>query len=147
MFFTEKQQLLIVSVFVVCHVFYALMHLLCLADLQSAAMDKLYYYVLQTDWMIIRWLPDCKQKSKELLRDCSLREVILTCDIDVDWANNKEIADADNDDKEGGDDSLNDNDLDLNIDNEEEDEREDDAFYFSNPEQVFVVCIIDCQLL
>jgi hypothetical protein len=131
-----------------CGVLYAPMRLLHLADLQSAAMDKLYFYVLQTDWMMVRWLPDCEEKSKELLKDISLRQVILTCDIDVDWANNEKIADADNDDdKEGGDDSLNDDDLDLDIDDEEEDEEKDDAFDFSIPEQVFVVCIIDCQLL
>jgi hypothetical protein len=40
----------------------------------------------------------------------------LTCGVNVDWANNEEIADADNDnDKEGGDDALKDNDLDLDM--------------------------------
>jgi hypothetical protein len=106
-------------------------------------MDKLYFYVLQTDWMMVRWLPDCEQKPKELLKDNSLCQVILTCDVDVDWANNEEIAEAGNDnDEEGGDDSLNDNDLDLDIDKEEEDEEEDDAFDFSIPEQAFVECIL-----
>jgi hypothetical protein len=57
------------NLFSLCHVLYAPMHL---ADLQSAAMDKLYFHVLQIDWMIVRWLPDCKQQSKELLKDDSL---------------------------------------------------------------------------
>ncbi len=42
---------------------------------------------------------------------------------------------------------MNDNNSNLDIDDEEEDEEEDDAFDFSIPEQVFVLCIIDCQLL
>jgi hypothetical protein len=72
----------------------------------------------------------------------------LTCDVDVDWADNEEIADTDNDDdEEGGDDALDNNDLDLDIDDKGEDEEEDDAYDFSIPEQVFVVCIIDCQIL
>jgi hypothetical protein len=73
---------------------------------------------------------------------------VSTCDIDVDWANNEELSDADNDnDEEGCNDALSDNDLDLDIDEKEEDDEEDDAYDFSIPEQVFVVCIIDCQLL
>ncbi len=83
-----------------------------------------------------------------LLKDNSLCQVMSTCDVDVDCANNEEISDAINDDgKEGGDDALEDNDLYLDIDNKEEDEEEDDAYDFSIPEQVFVVCIIVCQLL
>jgi hypothetical protein len=61
---------------------------------------------------------------------------------------NEGIPDADtDDDKEGGDDALNNDDLDLGINDEEEDEEEDDAYDFSILEQVFVVCIIECQLL
>jgi hypothetical protein len=42
-------------------------HVLRLADQQTASIDKLYFYILQTDWMLIKWLPDCKKKSTELL--------------------------------------------------------------------------------
>jgi hypothetical protein len=70
--------------FLMCCVLYAPMHLLHLANLQSAAMDKRYFNVLQTDWMMVRWLPDCKQKSKEILKDNFLRQVMSTCDVDVD---------------------------------------------------------------
>ncbi len=134
--------------FLMCCVFYTRMRLLRLANLQSAAMDKLYFYVLQTDPMMVRWLPNCKQKSKELPKNDSLCQVMSTFDVDVDWSNNEEIANADNDDdKEGGDDSLNNNDSDLDIVRKEENEEEDDAYDFSIPEQVLVVCIIDCQLL
>jgi hypothetical protein len=97
---------------------------------------------------MVRWLPNCKQKSKELLKDDSLCQVMLTCDIDADRADNEEIADGDNDnDEEVGDDALDNNDSDLDIDNKEEDEEEDDAYDFSIPGQVFVVCNIDCQFL
>ena len=48
--------------FLMCRVLYAPMHVLRLADQQTASMDKLYFYVLQTDRMLIKWLPDCEKK-------------------------------------------------------------------------------------
>jgi hypothetical protein len=46
--------------FVMCHALYAPMRVLCLADQQVPGMEKLYYYVLQTDRMLLRWLPDAE---------------------------------------------------------------------------------------
>jgi hypothetical protein len=66
------------------------MRVLRLADQQTASMDKLYVYVLQTDQMLIKWLPDCKKKSTALLRDTSLGQVMTNCDADIDWGSNKE---------------------------------------------------------
>ena len=64
--------------FLMCYILYAPMHVLRLADQQTAAMDKLYYYILQIDWMMLNWLPNCKQKSKALLMDSSLGQVMTT---------------------------------------------------------------------
>jgi hypothetical protein len=49
--------------FLMCGVLYAPMRVLRLADQQTTSMDKLYFYVLQTDQMLIKWLPDCKKKA------------------------------------------------------------------------------------
>ncbi len=38
--------------FLMCRALYAPMRVLCLADQKKPAMDKLYYYVLQTDCML-----------------------------------------------------------------------------------------------
>ncbi len=41
--------------------------MLQLADQQTVLMDKLYFYVLQTDQMLIKWLPDCKKNQQHYL--------------------------------------------------------------------------------
>ena len=53
--------------FFICRVLYVPMRVLCLADQQTALMDKLYFYVLQTDRILLKLLPDCEKKSTELL--------------------------------------------------------------------------------
>ena len=130
--------------FLMCCVLYATMCVLRLADQQTATMDKLYFYVLQTDWMLIKWLPDCKKKSKELLMDTSLSQVMTNCDADIDWGSNtKEEDDKDNDD-EGSDDDEDDSSLERD---EEEDIKDDDTeFDFSCPAHVSF-CACDSQLL
>ena len=105
-------------------------------------MDKLYFYVLQTDRMLIKWLPDCKKKSTELLRDTSLGQVMTNCDADIDWGSNKEEIVDDEDNDEGSDD----NDLSLERDDEEDIKKDDTEFDFSRPAQVSF-CACDCQLL
>ena len=130
--------------FLMCRVLYAPMRVLRLADQQTASMDKLYFYVLQTDRMLMKWLPDCEKKSTELLRDTSLSQVMTNCDADIDWGSNtKEEDDEDNDD-EGSDDDEDDS----SLERDEEDDIEDDdmEFDFSRPAQVSF-CACDCQLL
>jgi hypothetical protein len=128
--------------FLMCCVLYAPMRVLRLADQQTASMDKLYVYVLQTDRMLIKWLPDCKKKSTELLRDTSLGQVMTNCDADIDWGSNKEEIVDDEDNDEGSDD----NDLSLERDDEEDIKKDDTEFDFSRPAQVSF-CACDCQLL
>ena len=127
--------------FLMCRVLYAPMRVLRLADQQTASMDKLYFYVLQTDRMLMKWLPDCEKKSTELLRDTSLGQVMTNCDADIDWGSNKEeiVDDKDNDEESDDDDSS------LEIDDKEDSEDDDTAFDFSCPAQVSF-CVCDCQL-
>jgi hypothetical protein len=117
-----------------CHVLYAPMRVLRLADQQTASMDKLYFYVLQTDWMLIKWLPDCEKKATELLRDTSLGQVMINCDADIDWGSNKEeIFDNEDDNDEESDDD----DSELERDDEEDSDADEEMeFNFNHPMRV-----------
>jgi hypothetical protein len=53
--------------FVMCRALYAPMRVLRLADQKTPAMDKLYYFVLQTDRMLPLWLDDAEQKEESIL--------------------------------------------------------------------------------
>jgi hypothetical protein len=53
--------------FVMCRALYAPMQVLCLADQKSPAMDKLNYYVLQTDQMIAMYCKDAEARGVGLL--------------------------------------------------------------------------------
>ncbi len=111
-----------------CRTLYAPMHVLRLADQQVPGMEKLYYYILQTDWMLLRWLPDAE-----------IRVLVLRCDGTYNAMTNtdeyvfdKEVADSSgNNDKE--EDSDDDNDhlvRDDNVDNDADEESEDDNSLF-----------------
>ena len=113
--------------FLMCHVLFAPMRVLCLSNQQTASMDKLYFYVLQTDRILLKWLPDCKNKSKELLRDSTLGQVMTSCDAEVDWGSNKEDVIVDDKGEEWQE--SNDDDLSLEKDNKEEASDNDDMVY------------------
>ncbi len=53
--------------FVMCRALYAPMQVLCLADQKSPAMDKLNYYVLQTDRMLAMYCKDAEKRGDALL--------------------------------------------------------------------------------
>jgi hypothetical protein len=82
--------------------------------------------------MLLKWLPDCKKKSTELLRDTSLCQVMTSCDFDIDWGSNKE----DMVDNKDNDEESDDNDSSLEIDDEEDSKDDDTAFNFNCPAQV-----------
>jgi hypothetical protein len=94
--------------FVMCCALYAPMRLLCLADQKVSAIDKLYYYVLQTDRMLPFWLNDAQQHAAHLLSD----ETVQAFERGDDTVN----ANGNNVDEVG---SSDDND---NNDNDEDDE-------------------------
>ena len=123
--------------FLMCRILYAPMRVLRLANQQMTSMDKLYFYVLQTDRMLIKWLPDCEKKSTELRRDTSLGQVMTSCDADIDWGSNKEEIVNNEDDREELEESDED-DLSLEIDNKEDNSDDDDdtAYDFNRPAQI-----------
>jgi hypothetical protein len=53
--------------FVMCRALYAPMRVLRLSDQKTPAMDKLYYYVMQTDRMLPLYLDDAEKLSKKFL--------------------------------------------------------------------------------
>lgn len=55
--------------FVMCRAMYAPMRVLRLADQKTAAMDKLHYFVLQTERMLPKYLEDAEDRSERLLTD------------------------------------------------------------------------------
>jgi len=59
--------------FVMCRALYAPMRVLRLADQQTPAMDKLHYYVLQTDRMLEMYVADAEERSVGLLTSATIR--------------------------------------------------------------------------
>jgi hypothetical protein len=56
-----------------CRALYAPMRVLCLADQKMPAMDKLNYYVLQTDRMLTLYCKDAEEPSDGLLTANTIR--------------------------------------------------------------------------
>ena len=114
--------------FVMCRALYAPMRVLRLADQQVPGMEKLYYYVLQTDRMLLRWLPDAEMRV--LAHRCDGTYNAMT-NMD-EYVFDEEAADSSgNDDEE--EDSDDDEDhlvRDDNVDNDANEENEDDDFFF-----------------
>jgi hypothetical protein len=111
-----------------CCALYAPMCVLCLADQQVPGMEKLYYYVPQTDRMLLRWLPDAEIRVLVLHRDGTYNAMT---NID-EYVFDEEATDSSgNDDEE--EDSDDDNDClvrDDNVDNDADEESEDDNSLF-----------------
>ncbi len=55
--------------FVMCRALYAPMRVLRLADQQVPGMKKLYYFILQTDQMLLRWLSEAEMRAAALCCD------------------------------------------------------------------------------
>jgi hypothetical protein len=114
--------------FVMCCISYAPMCVLRLADQQSSAMDKLYYYVLQTDQMLLKYLPSAEIKARLLLEDSTLNSMMALNGVHWDDNDDKILEDESqvdsdedsNDDGEGDKDDL------IFDDSEEEEVVEDD---------------------
>jgi hypothetical protein len=114
--------------FVMCRALYAPMRVLRLADQQVPCMEKLYYYVLQTDRMLLRWLPDAEIRVSALCRNGTYNAMTNMDEYVFD----EEAADSSGDDEEEKD-SDDDNDClvrDDNVDNDADEENEDDNILF-----------------
>jgi hypothetical protein len=60
---------------------YAPMRVLRLADQQVPAMDKLYYYILQTDRMLLKWLPEAEMRANSLRTDSMLNAMLNLTEV------------------------------------------------------------------
>jgi hypothetical protein len=58
--------------FVMCRALYAPMRVLRLADQKSPAMDELYYYVIQTDQTLLKYIADAEERGVVLLTESTL---------------------------------------------------------------------------
>jgi hypothetical protein len=91
--------------FVMCHALYAPMRVLCLADQKTPAIDKLYYYVLQTDRMLPKYLQDAEECATRFLTDVTISAMdrlssaglLAACseDAEEDEEDNDDMMDAD----------------------------------------------------
>jgi len=114
--------------FTMCRAMYAPMRVLRLADQQVPGMEKLYYYVLQTDRMLLKWLPDAEARISSLRRDGTYNTITNTEVYQFDEV----AADSDGDDEE--EDSDDDDDRlvrDDDVDRESDEESDaDDSVSF-----------------
>ena len=116
--------------FVMCRALYAPMRVLRLADQKSAAMDKLNYYVLQTDRMLALYCEDAEERGNGLLTpstikamDCST-SAGLSDDSGSEYGENDDGAESVNE-EDDDDDSISaqsDNQNGINGENSEDDD-------------------------
>ena len=99
--------------FVMCRALYAPMRVLRLADQKSAAMDKLNYYVLQTDRMLAMYCKDAEERGAGLLTpytiramDCSTSAGLSGDDLDSDHEENDGVESVDEEDNDDDNDII-----------------------------------------
>jgi hypothetical protein len=85
---------------VMCRALYAPMRVLRLADQKTASMDKLYYYVLQSDRMLQKWLKDAEDHATHLLTDATWEVIETVGAPQVD--DGSDTDDNNEEDEEGG---------------------------------------------
>jgi hypothetical protein len=91
-------------------------------------MEKLPYYVLQTDWMLLRWLPDAEIRVLALCCDGTYYAITNTDEYVFD----EEAADSSSDDDKEEDSDDDDDCLvrDDDVDNDADEESENDNSFF-----------------
>ena len=106
--------------FMMCRSLYAPMLVLCLADQKSPAMDKLYFYVLQTDAMLPKYLGDLDKHSNGFLSLATIASMVsvpLAGDSDSE-DNDDSSDDKDEDEEQDGDESDNEDVDEIDMQNE-----------------------------
>ncbi len=101
-----------------CRALYAPMHALCLADQKTPAMDKLYFYILQTDAMLPKYLDSLESQTAGFLSETTIQSM-----ASVPMAGE---SDSEEDDNSSGDDE--DDDRGNNDDKKENDDDDEDEF-------------------
>jgi hypothetical protein len=136
--------------FVMCRALYAPMRVLRLADQKLAAMDKLNYFVLQTDRMLAMYCKDAEERGAGLLTPSTIRvmdcstSVGLFCD-DLDSSVHEESDGVESVDEEDNDD---DNDS-ISVQSDNQNGVDDDISDDGHEQQVhmllyiaFILCIV-----
>ena len=90
--------------FVMCRALYAPMRVLRLADQKKPAMDKLFYYVSQTDRMLPKYLGDVEERSASLMSDATIN-AIDTSTFSAGVSDDDDSDDGSDKDENGGDDA------------------------------------------
>jgi hypothetical protein len=95
------------------------MRVLCLADQKVPAMDKLYFYVLQTDLMLPKWLGELDGCANSFLTTSTITRMGSVAMVGESESENKSDDDSDEEDGvDSGEDSddESDNDGTANVD-------------------------------
>lgn len=87
--------------FMMCRALYAPMRVLRLADQKSPAMDKLYFYVLQADDMLPKYLGDLDKHSNGFLSSTTIASMLK---VPLAGDSNSENDDDSSDDGDEGED-------------------------------------------
>ena len=90
-----------------CRALYAPMRVLRLADQKSAAMDKLNYYVLQTDRMLALYCGDAEERGNGLLTPSTIKA--MDCSTSAGLSDD---SGSEHDKTDGGIESVNEEDND-----------------------------------
>jgi len=116
--------------FLMCRALYAPMRVLRLADQKTPAMDKLYYYVLQANRMLLKYLKEAEEHvSSGVLSDVTLNAMTSASgvseqeeDSDVMEVNSEE--DGSDDDSDGSSD-----DVEEDMEDDEDNDEFDTSFF------------------
>jgi phosphopantothenoylcysteine synthetase/decarboxylase len=118
--------------FLMCRALYAPMRVLRLADQKTPAMDKLYYYILQADRMLLQYLKEAEEHvSSGALSDVTLEAITSASGISKEEDSDvMEDNSVENDGDDDSDRSSDDAEEDME---EEEDDDEFDTSFFDAP--------------
>ncbi len=83
-----------------CRALYATMQVLHLADQKTPAMDKLYYYVLQTDRMLPKYLDDAKEHATMFLTYSTISAMDRLSTSGLNAARSEDAGEDEEDDDE-----------------------------------------------
>ena len=118
--------------FVMCRALYAPMRVLRLADQQTPAMDKLHYYVLQTDRMLAMYVADAEERGEGLLTSATIRAMDCSRSAHLSDDSMSDFEDFEENEGDDGDDDNSDDDDDSmmqftqNSNNNDNDSSDDD---------------------
>ena len=84
-------------IFAMCRALYTPMRVLRFADQKTPVMDKLYYYVLQTDQMLPKYLDDAKEHATMFLTDSTISAMNCLSTADLNAACSEDTGEDEED--------------------------------------------------